>query len=238
MGVNYKLVVVTHGRNVTLTRSLDSFFEHVYPLPATIYLHGDGEAGQEAAWNYSVNHGRRRAPGVSWVQGGTSEVQGFCSSCRAAWNEEAAIGEHEHVFWLEHDFTFERALDLEPLAEVLAARPQLAQMALMRDAVNALEREAGGLYESRLGQYEPRWGTARATCAIGDPDWLEHHSYLTTNPSLMRREWMAEHPWPEHPAECEGRFGIDLVLAGASFGVWGAGEPWVRHIGTRTGTGY
>lgn len=205
--------------------------------------------------------------------------------------EEAA---YEHVFWLEHDFVFTRNVDLRDLAAVLdtnqgstVAVPEhmpgnpsstgltgykttvggLAQMALMRNAVNNQEKAAGGLFESRPGQYMAR-GTACSGCGgelawvtttppgysgwacttLGGcshpplapaPVWLEHRSYFTTNPSLMRRAFMAEHPWPDYPDQCEGRFGIDLIQAGYSFGVWGDGSPWVEHIGAaRTGFGY
>jgi hypothetical protein len=50
---------------------------------------------------------------------------------------------------------------------------------------------------------------------------------------------MLENPWPaDVAAECEGRFGFELVERGYEFGYWGNGERWVDHIGVRTGKGY
>ena len=50
----------------------------------------------------------------------------------------------DFVFWLEHDFVFVKPLDLAPLMEVLDAHPTLAQMQLMRGAVNEREKRMGG----------------------------------------------------------------------------------------------
>lgn len=150
---------------------------------------------------------------------------GFCVASGRAW--DAAITEGvNYVFWLEHDFIFQRHVDLRTLAEKLEADTQLAQMSLMRTASSVDEMNAGGLYELRKGEYEERGG------------WLEHRSYFTTTPSLMRRQFMVENRWPTYPSGCEGRFGIDLLARGYTFGVWGDGQPWVEHIGQRTGFGY
>lgn len=217
----YRLIVLTHGRSETLQATLDSFYEHVSPAPIDGFMVCDG-CSPPLSWPYRYTIPSPRA--------------GFCGACRIGWYE-AAWPDVDFVFWLEHDFTFERDVQLYDVADVLDADPMLAQMALMRDAVNEQEKAAGGLYESRAGEYEMRWGNPTP----GDewaPQWLEHRSYFTTNPSLMRREFMAENPWPTYPSECEGRFGIDLLERGYSFGVWGDGEPWVAHAGVRTGFGY
>jgi hypothetical protein len=185
----------------------------VSPEPSLVLAFHDG-----AGYAYMPFGGQFR------VVAGASQ-RGFCGATRELW-AGAAAGWCDYVFYLEHDFEFLRPVDLTQLAVVLDANPALAQMALMRDAVNAEEKAAGGLYESRPGQYAKRDG------------WLEHSAYLTTNPSLMSAEFMRRNPWPDYPDRCEGRFGIDLLDAGYRFGAWGTGEPWVRHIGERTGFGY
>jgi hypothetical protein len=215
--MNYRLVVLTHGPDFSyLERTLASFEEHVTPEPIERFLVVDGE------------HAPAPEVGV-WERIVLGKQYGFCKATGAAWLCGANPGA-EFCFYLEHDFEFLRPVDLEPMAHLLKPPSQLAQMALMRDAVNETEKAAGGLFESRPGQYE-RQDTFEGV-------WQRHRSYFTTNPSLMRTEFMRDHSWPLYPEQCEGRFGIDLIRLGFSFGVWGNGESWVRHIGQRTGKGY
>jgi hypothetical protein len=215
--VNYRLVVLTHGEGETLEAALDSFGEMVSPAPSELCVLRDGPGHSYIP---------RWAPRFSCRQIAAVAV-GFCRATGACWDVAAAAGV-DYVFHLEHDFTFLQRLDLRELAQVLDTNPRLAQMALMRGAVNDQEIAAGGLFESRAREYVPH----------GEPAWLEHTSYFTTNPSLMRRQFVADNPWPEHGERCEGLFGMELVARGYRFGVWGSGEPWCNHIGVRTGFGY
>ena len=174
----------------------------------------------------------------------TAEQQGFCTVTYRAWREAVLPGP-DHVVWLEHDFVLNRSVDWRQMAQVLDAHPSLAQMQLMRNAVNEQELAAGGLFESRPGQYTRQVDYADDLDA-GDqagPEipWLSHKAYFSTNPSLMRRDWMAANPWPDPelvPERCEGIYGFDLVQDGWHFGVWGTGEPWTEHVGVRDGHGY
>lgn len=159
----------------------------------------------------------------NWTHEERSAV-GFCRSCQHCW-AKAAAGDHEFVFWLEHDFRFVKPVDLDQMAAILDANPQLAQMALMRQPVNEAERSAGGVVLSRPGQFQARGG------------WMEQQAYFTTNPSLFRRDFAERHPWPQEE-QCEGRFGIHLLGLGYTFGMMGAGEPWTDHVGIRSGFGY
>ena len=223
--VNYTLILITHGDAPTLGHTLESFAEMVTPAPTERICCIDGEGSLppiEPLGAWEIHAGRTQ--------------EGFCVNTRRAWNIVNSLD--GYVFYLEHDFEFTRPVDLTHLAGVLDENPQLAQMALMRDAVNAEEKAAGGLYESRPGQYEPRLTDLPFTSEFTQVPWLEHRSYFSTNPSLMTAEFMRRNPWPDYPERCEGLFGIDLLERGYRFGVWGTGEPWVRHIGQRTGTGY
>lgn len=225
--MNYMLVVITHGdRDTTLSRTLQSFRANVEPVPAEALMHADGAVGA----SYDAI---RRHNWTAWTVDNPFVPKGFCRAAASAWRD-AAMSSADYVFWLEHDFLFERGVDLAAMAKTLDRNPQLAQMQLMRDAVNDMEKKAGGLFESRPGQYLPRWEGD----IVGDPLWHEQSVYMTTNPCLMRREFMVENPWPAYEEQCEGRFGIDLVAKGYTFGVWGDGSPWVRHIGERDGFGY
>lgn len=228
MALPYRLAVLTHGDSRTLPATLASFRENVSPSPAEVFVYYDGEPD-----------GLPDSTGV-YVYGGTGQ-EGFCVATRKLWGLAAMGPGPQFVFWLEHDFEFTRRVDLRALATVLAENPQLAQVALMRDAVNETEKTAGGLVESRPGEFEQRVQVIDvpepALAPLAFP-WMEQQSYFTTNPSLMLRGFMRLHPFPDYPEFCEGRFGVDLREKGFTFSAAGWGEPWCRHIGDRDGFGY
>jgi hypothetical protein len=218
--VNYTLAVLTHGRGSTLGETLRSYREHVRPSPAQVIVYSDGGFTSPATPfpPSTVNVCR------------DSRQRGFCGATAALW-KWAASAAPDYVFWLEHDFAFVRDIDLVQLAYLLDRHDQLAQMQLMRNAVNEAELAAGGLFESRRPEYLAR--------SLSGFPWWEHRSYFTTNPSLMRRDFMEANPFPDDgEPECEGRFGLDLVGSDYTYGVWGDGSPYVEHIGVRTGFGY
>jgi len=223
--MTYRLVVLTHGASDTLEPTLRSFHEHVTPKTADYVCIRDG-GGKLPPIN---------PDGQTWRGTVLQPQQGFCAATRAAW-KAATLPGPDHVFWLEHDFLFRQDVDLRPIMETLEQDHRLAQMQFMRGPVSARERRAGGLYQLRKDAYSQAFTNLLSSSAAYP--YLEHRAYFTTNPSVMRREFMQACPWPTHESECEGKFGIDLVERGFKFGVWGAGEPWVDHIGKRDGFGY
>lgn len=227
--MRYRLVIVTDGREGLLERTLDSFLSKVAPLPAEVAVVDD--SGDEWYLRYLSDLLPSAFPdGVTVIH--HPERQGFCASVHDAWQLAIRPGV-DWVYWTEDDFLYHRGLDMRDLAFVLEREPQIAQMALMRDAVNKVERDAGGLYEMYRDRYEIR-GT--------DKRWLLSRTNFSTTHSLMRRQFMADNPWPDPetvPASCEGIYSIGLLNAGFLFGVWGLGEPWTEHIGhARVGKGY
>lgn len=242
MPVRYRLVVLTHGRAPALERTLDSFFEMVTPSPAECVLVVDGPGATLPPHIYAPqdpsvvvgpllpSRARRSELSEAWRVVGRTRQGGFCKATKTAWEQAARPGA-DYTFHLENDFEFLRPVDLRDLATVLDLNADLAQMALMRDAVSQPEKAAGGLFESRPGQ----WAEGETEGVL----WLKEHEFFTTNPSLMRREFMEQNPWPnDGQPSCEGHFGIALRDQGYSFGYLGRGEVWVRHIGARTGFGY
>jgi hypothetical protein len=224
--VTYRLVMLTHGgdRNTAMLRNtLASFEEFVTPKPMHRVLIEDGPKKEKLEWR-----GRRY-----W----TEEPEGFCRASARAW-DIASLPGVEFVYWLEHDFLHKRNVDLEQIAEVLAYQPLISQMSLMRQPCNERELRAGGVVAADREAFVPKIvaGSKR------DPQrrlaWLEHGLYWTTNPSLFRRDLTGRFDWPAVGEECEGHHSIQLRREGYSFGVWGEGEPWVEHVGERTGFGY
>ena len=180
----------------------------------------------------------RRYPTFRHVHAGPR--RGFGGAIAAAWTHLATASTVDYVFHLEADFTFNRPVDLAALAAVMQARPQLAQMALVRQSWNDEERAAGGLIARYPEAFHP----------AGDDTgrlWLEHRLFWTTNPSLYRRG-VCSLGWPDR-AQSEGHFTLQLLQNGLGdvpggelrFGYWGRSEdgPWVEHIGVeRAGHGY
>ena len=211
--MRYRLVVLTHdGDRATkmLTATLRAFSEFVTPAPTDAVLVEDGTPKPATVWKARrLNTGGR---------------VGFCAACRMAWQEARAPGV-EYVYWLEHDFLHTRPVDLTDLAGVLIDEPYLAQVSLMRGPENRREIAAGGIRAA-----SPEWFEERG-------EWMEQSAYWTTNPALFRRAVAEGIAWPDGP-ECEGKLGIALRERGYTFGVWGNGEPWVEHVGVRTGHGY
>lgn len=241
--MNYTLALLSHGDpdSRTAEATVESFREHVTPRPTTLVAYHDGPGYAYLPTDLGAREGSRETlVNQTWEATAGGPQLGYCEATRRLWTK-AARKPGDYVFWLEHDFTFRRPVNLEELAFVLRIRRDVAQMSLMRDAVNEQEKQAGGLYESRPGQYRRR-AMSRGMGTRESPsetfDWLEHTSYFTTNPSLMRAEFMRNIPWPTVGPACEGHFGRELAARDYSFGVWGEGEPWVTHIGQRTGKGY
>ena len=173
-------------------------------------------------------------PAVIEVFRDIAPQRGFCAATARLWRM-CASAPQEWIVWLEHDFRLCRPVHLRDLAAVMDERPWLFQMALMRDAYSTEEHAAGGLFELRRDDFAPR-AHVRGTNDMRP--WLQM-PWFTTNPSLMRRQFMADHPFPDDGQEhCEGRFGIALAEQGYTFGTWGSGEVWCNHVGVRDGSGH
>lgn len=156
---------------------------------------------------------------------------GFAGAVQHGWTRVLAETHAEWVLWLELDFTFNQRVPVQDILDVLTAHPQLTQMALLRQPVNAAERAAGGIVQQNPDAYTPREWRGH--------QWLESTRCFTTNPCIVPR-WVLERGWPQRP-ESEGHFGIDLFGSDPALrsAYWGAGEEWVCHIGDeRAGTGY
>lgn len=130
----------------------------------------------------------------------------------------------EDADWLLHveeDFLLTESVDIEGMARVLTANPDLASLCLLRQPWSQPEVDAGGI----LGLYADQV-TDRVT--LGYP-WVEHRLFFSLNPSLVPRK-VFEQGFPEgsEPAQTER-----LLGQGMRFGYWGArtDEPRCLHIG-------
>ena len=217
------LIVMTDGRSGYLAQAMDSM-HHLRGDVTRRVLHDDtGDVEHRS-------HLRRHYPG--WDVIGPPRRAGFGGAYQSAWEWLAHNDDNRFVFSTEEDFVFTRDVDLAAMADVLTARPYLSQLALRRQAWNPVEEAAGGVVEVNPDAY---------TEVTDGATWLEHRLFHTTNPSLMRREFVAAHPWP-NVRQSEGIFAHGLFTdPDIRAGYWGGFESgqWVEHIGeVRTGRGY
>lgn len=236
--MKYRLVVITDGREGLLDRTLEAFFAKVTPEPTDVVIVDDSADADYQRYLYAIADDLSGTvdAGVSVLC--HSERQGFCRTVNDGWARAGDLaGRRESVpwvYWLEDDFVHLRGTDLREIAFVMDREPNLVQMALYRNPVNPDEIKAGGYMNLRPETYERR--------GDGSTRWWEHRNFWTTNPSLFRTSFARSHRWLDDADErfCEGKFGIRLMARDdrVRFGVWGAGDVWVEHIGVRAGTGY
>jgi hypothetical protein len=218
------LVVMTDGRE-HITDAIRSAEEHLSGPITQRIIHDDSGDDAHRAWL------ARTFPDYRVIYKTTR--QGFSGAYANAWRFLARQPE-PWVFSTEDDFTFTRTVDLSGMVDLLTARPNLAQMALRRQAWSPAEEAAGGIVEQHPADYTDHRLEDRFV------DWLEHRRFFTTNPSLFSRD-LCRIGWPEVP-ESEGHFTRVLTAdPDTRFGFWGKrdDDPCVTHIGThRVGHGY
>lgn len=158
---------------------------------------------------------------------GPEKRLGYTASMQAMWRYIARHVKAQWVLQAEDDFTVDRDVDVAAMVDVLQQRPHLVQMALLRGPLNDREREP----DTILGH----------PCSEIDrlPTHLEHRHYFTANPAIMRTSLAVTEPWPDGP-HSEAVYGRRLFRdPRARAGLWGQGEPWIRHLGeTRAGGPY
>lgn len=245
------LLIMTDGRDELLARTVRSFFDMTSGNLIEVWVMVDGGGGRQRTCRI-VREAIDEMPLAKIppqpVAIGNDLRNGFGGAIGYAWRALADYSNADYVFHLEDDFTFNRQVDLDAMAGVLAGYPHLAQMALRRQAWNEAERAAGGVIEQHPEDYTERGAmVVTDTSLVTRVNWLEHARFFTTNPCLYRRRRPGGHPdvematpWPDGP-NSEGRYGIRLREAGYRFGFWGkrSDAPWVHHIGeTRAGNGY
>jgi len=156
---------------------------------------------------------------------------GYTQAMQRVW---AVISElpDEWIWQAEDDFTLDQPIDLDAMISVLSTRPELAQIALLRQPWFGNEVEHGGLIEALEAQ-----GNQFRNVTDGHHWWVQHRALWTGNPSLFRRE-IASIPWPNRPYS-ESAFGQQLIALGYEFAYWGKRRQLCTHIGTeRAGHGY
>jgi hypothetical protein len=221
------ILTITDGRNDLLAQTIDSFEQHVGGPIIERWIYDDSGDRETREWI------AERYPRWTLINHPSGRRQGFAGAIRTAWAALRRESIADYVFHLEGDFTFNRDIDLDDFINILRKRPNLAQMALVRQPWNAEEIAAGSVIQVRPDEFITHVDRE-------DRVWLEHDLFFTTNPSLYRRSLFEMFEWPA-AAESEGNFSGNLRHAGFQFAYWGAKDdpPAVHHIGdVRVGKGY
>ena len=160
--------------------------------------------------------------GDLWEVVSTGGGRGLIANVQQGWD---ALGPDEWVFHLEEDFEVVDA-PLTAMRAVLELRPQLAQMVLERQPVNASEVGNGGLLG---GDNIP---TFTAHGGPRGPFWREQDHLFSFNPCVY-------HSSVATKAGTETSVTQRLRADGRTFGFWGAQGDAQRchHIGVQGGMG-
>ncbi len=222
------VMVMTDGRSECLTRTMKAMYEHLHGPVSDVMIVNDSPDDAYADWLDTMYPHCQRVH--------HHERKGFAGAIQSGWEH---VGPVDWVFHLEDDFVIQRPVPLLDLVATMAGQPQLVQMALRRQPVNAEEYAAGGVIERWPTEYIERTNTRGS--------WLEHRLFFTTNPSLYRPS-LTRLGWPQVEGS-EAAFTQRLLREGVRgvpaeklrFAFWGrrVDPPWVEHIGIeRVGTGY
>ncbi len=212
------IVVITNGRRDTLAKTIHSAAQMLHgPIGRRVIC--DGSKGV---------HGAIADAHPEWEVVDTGQDPGYALAMRRA--QQVAIGSGQPwIVWLEDDFTFNQPIHLAAMQMIMNEHPELAQLALLRQAWYEPELAAGGIFQAHPDRFEQRDG------------YVAHRAFWTSNPMLTSRSVMARHEWPLGKWS-EGKF-ARLMLRDRELecGFLGTLDdpPRVTHIGVeRAGNGY
>lgn len=220
------LVAMTDGRAECVTKSVSAAMANLQGPITTRLMHDDSgdPANNEMLWDLFGPH--------NFVILAEKERQGFGGAIRKTWQWLREFDTNEYILWLEDDFVISNPIDLLEMVGVLDARPDIAQLVLMRQPWSMAEKAAGGIMEQNPGEFTHE--------SVGAHTVVTHRKFFSTNPSLFRRSLIMDWDWPEGHSS-EGKFSIDLFASDPDIrsGYWAAGHQKCTHIGEqRIGNGY
>jgi len=205
------LMMVTDGRWDYLADALASAEANLDCRWADKVLVDDTGTGQ-------AEHAIGRLDG--WRVVANPERRGLAGAIQAGW--EALDPTTDYVFHAEDDFVYPQRVDVGDMIAKLAAHPELAQVALLRQGWSPEERRAGGIYGLH-------------STGIRERDGLVWHSRLFTfNPCVYPRTIT------DYGAGLEAELTDTLTANGYRFAYYGGLDdpPRCWHIGVRRSEGY
>lgn len=216
------LGVITNGREELLEQTIASIEKNLqYDFVLKVIIDDSGNT------EHSLRLQEKYGDNFQVISHATN--RGLSGSIRSLW-EVAQILDVDYIWHQEDDFTFNEPVNIDLMISILEARPNLWQLALKRQPVNAEEAAVGGFMELAPETYFEHG------FIDSDAIWLEHRNFFTLNPCLYPIS-ITRPLWPEGGGEKE--FGERIfqnpeVMCGYLGTV--ADEPKVNHIGNyRTG---
>lgn len=163
---------------------------------------------------------------------------GYTISMTKMWRYIKRRVKADYVFQTEDDFAFNTTVNLDDMVTIMATRPYLLQLALLREAYYASERAASTILGHDINKFVPRCAVFGSESTKTRLDWLEHRQFFTCNPMLMRST-LARKRWPT-ARHSEAVFGRRLFAdPDVCCAFLGDGKPHISHRGdVRAGTGY
>lgn len=216
------LVVFTDGRRQCIERTIRSLAANLSGPISRFVIINDEPVPTYCRWL------DERYP--EWEIHHTPTRRGFAGTYGYGWQVAASL-DVDYVCSWEDDFVLTEPVNLDHLCRVLDVSPHLDQMALLRQAWNQKEIDAGGVIEANPEAF--------TEVTVAGRTWIEQALFFTTNPSVYRRE-LCEQGWPQ-VEHSEGIFTASRRKVGQKFAYWGklADAPRLEHIGTeRMGVGY
>lgn len=137
----------------------------------------------------------------------------------------------DYAFMCEDDIPLLSDTILTPMADILDAHPNLAQLMLMRDPVNTEEIAAGGVYQLTPDEF--------TECTNGTDYFVTHKRWFGFNPHLIKRT-VIEHILANATNFLELGVTDALKPVGYQFGYWGriSDPPRCQSIGVTRSSGY
>jgi hypothetical protein len=217
------VIIINDGRNDYLQRTLESFCDNViFPEGCDVYklLIDDVPAARTGTQLQRLIYFYKIDKCIL-----NDENTGISATVQKAW--ENVPEDCDYIWHQENDFIFTDKVYIEKFAAVLES-PIIYQVACLRQAWSEHEKQYGGIYQSAPNLFKD--------ARFNDLDIVIHKEYFTHNPSLYRRDVIAQ-----IPNYTEYSFKEYLMRKRAGyFAYWGklTDKNLVEHIGyTKRGVG-
>lgn len=216
-------IVLTNGRKDYLTRTMKSFTRLMSPVDYTVI----GDDSQDKEFGDWLD---KEFPGAAILHHETK--LGMCENIRQLWR--AVPAGMEYIQHLEEDFELLKPVDLGEIQWVMAHRPVLGQIWLMRQPWYASEVAVGSVFK-HLVLRDGAHGWKGMWVDRGDKIlmWTECQEgiFWSHNPCLYRANMLVMR-YPTAPL-CEDAMARIMFYAGKRSAFWGSPDedPYTRHIG-------
>lgn len=254
--MKYLLTVLTNGRPHYLERSLAAFAEHVTPAPEEVYVHDDGLRTSRADLDRALapiggrivlagsapGLGMCRAHADCWNQAAESEYEwvfhledDYRVLCPIDLRELAAVITRRRYLLQMTLMRTPWGAEVEHGGYVPMATGHYDRAVAPAWIVQACSVCGAQVFHDQDGNYDPCDECDEIdsrSVAVPGARWFETTRNWSAAPTLFPTELARHIAWPLEDG-CETTVGQRMLQSypDARFGIWGAGECHVAHIG-------